>query len=136
MLSRRFWILKGREEVREWENKCKECQRRKFKVSKQIMAPLPAIRLKKPLQAFGRVAVDYGGPFTTIQGRERKRMKRYLCLFTCLLSRAVHLEMAYALDTDSFLNAFYCMVCRRGLPEEVLSDNGTNFSGADGELKA
>lgn len=62
-------------------------------------------------------------------------MKRYLCLFTCLLYRAVHLEMAYALDTDSFLNAFYRMVCRRGRPEEVFSDNGTNFTGAYTELK-
>ena len=135
-LSQRFWILKGREEIRECENNCKECQRRKFKASEQIMAPLPSIRLKKPLQAFGRVSVDYGGPFVTIQGRGRKRTKRYLCLFTCLMSRAVHLEMAYALDTDSFLNAFYRMVCRRGKPEEVLSDNGTNFVGANAELKA
>lgn len=62
-------------------------------------------------------------------------MKRYLCLFTCLTSRAVHLEMAYALDTDSFLNAFYRMASRRGLPDEVISDNGSNFIGAERELK-
>ena len=62
-------------------------------------------------------------------------MKRYLCLFTCLTTRAVHLEMAYALDTDSFLNAFYRMTSRRGLPEEVISDNGSNFVSAERELK-
>ena len=56
-------------------------------------------------------------------------MKRYLCLFTCLTSRDVHLEMAYALDADSFLNAFYRMASRRGLPEEVISDNGGNVIG-------
>ena len=90
-----------------------------------MMAPLPAIRLKKLLRAFIRTAVDYGGPFITIQGRESKRAKRYLCcLFTCLLARAVHLELAYNLETDSFLNAFYRMVNRRGLPEEMNSDNG------------
>ena len=99
------------------------------------MAPFPAIRLKQPLRAFSRVSIDYGGPFITIQGRGRKRAKRYLCLFTCLLSRAVHLEMAYNLDTDSFLNAFYRMTSRRGLPHKVLSDNGTNFVGANTELK-
>jgi len=42
--------------------------------------------------------------------------------------------MAYALDTDSFLNAFYRMVNRRGLPKEMLSDNGGNFVGANKEL--
>ena len=99
------------------------------------MAPLPSIRLKTPFQAFARSSVDFGGPFLTMQGRGKKRVKRYRCLFTCLLSRAVHLEMAYGLDTDSFLNAFYRMVCRRGRPEEVLSDNGTNFVGAEAELK-
>ena len=56
-----------------------------------------------------------------------------VCL-TCLASRAVHLEMAYALDTDSFLNAFYRMANRRGLPKEMLSDNGGNFVGANKEL--
>ena len=99
------------------------------------MAPLPDIRLKLPLRAFDRVSVDFAGPFITKQGRGKRREKRYLCLFTCLVSRAVHLEMAYGLDTDSFINAFYRMVNRRGLPSEVLSDKGTNLVGAVNELK-
>ena len=134
-ISQRFWILRGREEIRECENNCYGCKRRKAKIAKQIMAHFPAIRLKQSLRAFSKVSVDYGGPFITIQGRGRKRAKRYLCLFTCLLSRAVHLEMAYSPDTDSFLNAFYRMTSRRGLPQEVMSDNGTNFVGANTELK-
>ena len=44
--------------------------------------------------------------------------------------------MAFGLDADSFLNAFSRMVSRRGLPQEMISDNGTNFKGADAELKA
>ena len=100
------------------------------------MAPLPAARLKPSLRAFSRSAVDFGGPFMTIQGRGKRREKRYICLFTCLDTRAVHLEMAYGLDTDSFLNAFYRMASRRGVPEEMFSDNGTNFKGADAELKS
>ena len=112
-----------------------ECHRQKVKVAKQIMAPLPDIRLNMPLQAFAHTSVDYGGPFETIQGRGKKCEKRYLCLFTCLASRAVHLEMAYGLDTDSFLNAFFRFVNRRGVPVKMLSDRGTNFVGADKELK-
>ena len=99
------------------------------------MAILPKIRLKMPLRAFARTVVDFGGPFITMQGRGKRRAKRYLCLFTCLTSRAVHLEIAYGLDTDSFLNAFCRMASRRGLPEEMISDNGTNVVGANRELQ-
>ncbi|XP_044172109.1 uncharacterized protein LOC122956527 [Acropora millepora] len=99
------------------------------------MAPLPRIKVKEPLRAFSKIAVDFAGPFFTIQGRGKARQKRYLCLFTCLLSRAVHLELAFGLDTDAFLNAFYRMVNHRGLPQEVVSDNGGNFVGAEKELR-
>ena len=80
--------------------------------------------------------MDYASPFITIQGRGKRRQKRYLCLYTCLTTRAVHLEVAYSLDMDSFLNALYRMISRRGLMEEMYSDNGTNFRAADKELKS
>ena len=134
LLMQRFWIIAGREAVRECEQRCTECRKRKAKPVTPVMAPLPKMRLQSPHRAFGRVAVDYAGPFATIQGRGQRRSKRYLCLFTCLVCRAVHLEMAYSLDTSSFLNAFERMSNRRGLPNEVLSDNGTNFVGGQREL--
>ena len=43
--------------------------------------------------------------------------------------------MAYGLDTDSFMRAFCRMSNHRGLPEEMISDNGTNFVGANEELR-
>ena len=132
-LSVRYWIISAREAIREWERECAECRRLKARTAQQIMAPLA--RLQTSLKAFTRTAVDFGGPFITIQGRGKRREKLYLCLFTCLATRAVHLEIAFGLDTDSFLNAFYRMTSRRGLPEEMFSDNGTNFKGADRELK-
>ena len=47
----------------------------------------------------------------------------------------MHLELAFSPDTDSFLNCFYQMVCRCGLPKEVVSDNRTNFTRAVHKLK-
>ena len=126
-MSTRFWIIPAREEILEWERECASCKRRKAKVAPQIMAPLPPSRLATSLQAFAKAAVDFGGTFMTMQGRGRPRQKRYLCLFTCLVSRAVHLEIAYGLDVDSYLNALNRMINRRGVPDEILSDNGTNF---------
>ena len=62
--------------------------------------------------------------------------KRWLCLFICLLTLAVHLEVAYfGLDTDSFLNAFTGKTSRRGVPRQMISDYGMNFVGAVSELK-
>ncbi|XP_064631640.1 uncharacterized protein LOC135489935 [Lineus longissimus] len=100
----------------------------------QLMAPLPDFRVTIPVRAFSRCGVDYAGPFFVKISRKTSA-KRYICLFTCTTSRAVHLEVAYSLDTSSFLNAFFRMVARRGKPEFVVSDNGTNFVGANRELK-
>ena len=99
------------------------------------MVPLPQIRIKLSIRPFAQTGVDFGGPFVTIQGRGARRQKRYLCLFTCLATRAIHLEMAFGLDTDSFLNAFYRMVNQRGLPREMLSDNVMNFIAAERESR-
>ena len=133
-LCSRYWIIAGREVVCGVEKNCSRCKRLKAKPAQQIMAPLPRHRITPSLRAFARSGVDFAGPFETVQGRGRTRTKRYLCLFTCLTTRAVHLELAYSLDTNSFLNAFYRFVGRRVLPQVVILDNGTNFVGGQREL--
>ena len=69
-LSARFWIISGREVIRQWEKDCMECRRRKAKAAHQIMAPLP-LSLMTSTRAFTRTAVDFGGPYITVQGREK-----------------------------------------------------------------
>ena len=66
------------EEIREWERECNKCQEMKAKSVEQISAPLPKFRLKETLYTFARTEV-----YITIQGREKRQQKRYLCLFTC-----------------------------------------------------
>lgn len=122
--------------VRNVTEACAECRRCfTMKIGHQMMAPLPKMRLQSSLRAFEKVGVDYGGPFLTKQGRGRTRAKRYLYLFTSLTTRAEHLEMAYSLDNDSFINAFTRMKSKRGTPTYVISDNRTNFVGAERELR-
>ena len=134
-ISQRFWVISAREEIRSWERECNKCKKRKTTLGCQVMAPLPQCRLRFSFRPFNQCAVDYAGPFVTIRGRGKARQKRYLCLFTCLAPRAVHLEMAWSLDTESFLNAFTRFTSRRGVPTEVVSDNDTNFVGAVNELR-
>ena len=102
MLSTKYWIIAACEEIMDWERECAICKKRKAKQAEQIMAPLPIIRLKPSLRAFVQTPVDLAGLFITKQGRGKSRCKRYLCLFTCLATRAVHLEMVYGSDSDSF----------------------------------
>ena len=70
----------------------------------------------------------------TIQGRVKHRQKRYLFLFTYLTIRAIHLEIAFAMDTKKFLNALYRMVNYHRLLMEMISDYANNFIGTEREL--
>ncbi|CAG2212810.1 unnamed protein product [Mytilus edulis] len=63
-------LMKRREEIREYEHECYTCRKKKAKVAEQVMAPLPEIRFKTPLHAFARTAVDFSGPFITVQAEE------------------------------------------------------------------
>ena len=101
--------------------------------SPQFIAPLPTPRVTPGRTPFASCGVDYAGPLLTRVGRSNT--KRSICLFTCLATSAVHLEMACALDIDSFLEAFTRFSNQRGTPKELCSDNATNFVGANKELR-
>ena len=97
------------------------------------MADLPRPRLGYQSPPFTHTGVDYFGPMLVRHGR--KTEKRYGALFTCMTTRAVHIEIAHSLDTDSYLMAMRRMMARRGRPAHIWSDNGTNFVGAERELR-
>ncbi|KAL2093037.1 hypothetical protein ACEWY4_010349 [Coilia grayii] len=102
-------------------------------MGQQKMADLPVERVVPDLPAFTNVGVDYFAPVEVKKGRGR--VKRYGVLFTCLPSRAVDLEVAYALYTYSCINAMWRFMCRRGQISHLISDNGTNFIRAERELR-
>ena len=82
---------------------CVTCCTLRGKLQEQRMAELPHDRLET-VPPFTNCVVDYFGPFVIREGR--KDLKRYGVLFTCMASRAVHVEVATTLETDSFSNAF------------------------------
>lgn len=97
------------------------------------MADLPKERIVPDLPPFTNVGVDYFGPVGIKRGRAT--CKRYEVLFTCMASRAVHLEVANSLETDACINAIRRFISRRGQVVHIRSDNGTNFIGAERELR-
>ena len=132
-LRRKYWIIKGSAAVRKSIGKCISCVKRNSAVGKQLMADLPSCRLQFDKPPFSCTGVDYFGPLSVKQGRSV--VKRYGCVFTCLTTRAVHIEIAHSLNTDSFINALRRFIARRGRPSSIFSDNGTNFVGAEKVLR-
>ncbi|KAH7721647.1 Pao retrotransposon peptidase family protein-like protein [Aphelenchoides avenae] len=95
---------------------------------------LPSARVN-PSRPFSKVGVDYFGPVllksNPADGTPSAVIgKYYVCLFTCLCVRAVHCELVPNLTTEQFFHAFKRFTARRSYPDEVLSDNGTNFLAA------
>ena len=97
------------------------------------MAPLTKARVTPGRLALACAGLDFAGPFIT-QSR-RKSNKRCLCLFTCMAFRIVHLEIAFALDSDSFLQCFSRFCSRCITSEHVFSGSGSNFVGPEWELR-
>ncbi|CAK1595921.1 unnamed protein product [Parnassius mnemosyne] len=99
------------------------------------MGSLPAVRCT-PARPFLHSGVDYAGPINirTSKGRGYHAYKGYICVFVCMVTRAIHLEAVSDLSTQGFLAAFRRFVSRRGHCSQIWSDNGTNFVGAAREL--
>ena len=98
------------------------------------MCDIPEDRLEC-CTPFTFCSVDLFGPFTIKEGRSKK-VKRYGVLFTCMSSRAIHLETVISLETDSSLNACTEMFLKsQGPVRQIRNDQGTNFVGARRELK-
>lgn len=114
------------------KHECQKCKNRKVKPQPPEMASLPFGRLAVGFRPFTFCGVDYFGPMEIIIGRRVE--KRWGCLFTCLTIRAVHLEIAHSISTDSFIKCLRNFISLRGRPTEMFSDPGTNFVGADNTL--
>ena len=65
----------------------------------------------------------------------QKEAKKYGALYTCLSSRAIHIEAVHLLSTDSFILSLRCFIGRRGIVRMIRLDNGANSVGASAELE-
>lgn len=136
VLARRYWILAARSKIRSRIFKCVTCFRHRPHFISPLMADLPAARVT-PSKPFSSTGVDYAGPFNTkvIHLRGARQIKVYLCIFICLSTKAVHLEVVTDLTTEAFIAALSRFISRRGRCSDIYSDCGTNFVGAAAELR-
>jgi hypothetical protein len=139
-LSWTYWILSARQVIRQIVHRCVRCFRVSPKPSYPLMGDLPAVRVN-PSPPFWNSGMDFCGPFLVRPYSLRKAplVKVYLCIFICLSTKAVHLEVAHDLSAQSFVDVLKRFISRRGIPNKLYSDCGTNFIGGrsllDKELK-
>jgi len=132
----KYWILGGRTPVRSFILRCVRCARYRQIRAQQLMGQLPKSRVT-PSRPFLNTGVDYAGPVVikTWRGRAAKTYKGYLAIFVCLATSAVHIEVVTEYTTEAFISAYKRFTARRGICATLQSDCGTNFVGADRELR-
>ena len=129
--ARGYWVVGLNGLVKTMIYKCVTCRGLRGKTTTQKMADLPPDRAEcQP--PFTYCGMDLFGPFLVKE--RRTTIKRYGVIFTCLTTRAVHIEMAYTLTTDSFIQSLRKFLSIRGPARLLRCDNGTNFVGANREL--
>ena len=131
----RFWIIGISRIMRGIVSRCVTCRRKLMATCTQEMSPLPIERIQ-PSPPFMAVCIDYFGPFQ-IKGEVQKRVrgKGYGVLITCLVVRAVYLDVAVDYSTDAFLQVLRRFASTRGWPKKIFSDGGTQLVGASRELR-
>ena len=89
-----------------------------------LMPPIPTERVSASAP-FTYTGVDYFGPlFIRTKGESQKV---WVCLYTCLVVRAVHLELMYDMSAYQFLLGFRRFRAQHGKPCKIISDNAAHF---------
>uniref|UniRef100_A0A914X7S0 Integrase catalytic domain-containing protein n=1 Tax=Plectus sambesii TaxID=2011161 RepID=A0A914X7S0_9BILA len=125
-VRKEYWLLKGRSEIRKIiSRQCYIC--RKYTARPFSLPPLPALPKERVQQStpFEYTGLDYLGPLWVKEGGDKTKM--WICLFTCLVTRAIHLEPVMDLTAQQFLNCVRRFIARRSRPRFIISDNAPQF---------
>ena len=102
------------------------------------MANLPNIHLQSHVKPFSNTALDYFGPIQAKTSRKTRRnqgtLNTYEVIFTCLNTRAIHIELSGGLSTVSFILSLRRFLALIGHVNVMQSDNETNLIGAVKEI--
>ena len=128
-----YWVPSQRPVARKVIKECRVCRRELSKPAIPKMAPLPSVRVTGDEPVWISTGCDLFGPFWVKV--KRSRMKVWLIIFCSLSIRAVHFEILSSLTSDAFIMSLRRFISRRGEVKTLCMDRGTNFVGAEPELK-
>ena len=135
-MRERYWVLRGREQVKCVIHKCITCKKLEGIPFTTTYSPdLPQFRVDEG-QPVIHVGIDFAGPLYVKSDKvDDDNSKTYLCIFTCASTRAVHVELVRSLKVESFLHAFCHFCACRGLTSTVISDNAKMYKSAAKEIR-
>ena len=138
ILRQSIWPTGGRELCKKITSSCRDCHRRRFQPMHQLMADLPLLRFNRTAP-FCHTSVDMFGPIkvrmSSVNTRGSKTEERYGAIFTCMVTRAVHLVVTESMSASDFLNSLRAFESIRGRCQLLYSDNGKNFIAAAKQVK-
>ncbi len=132
-----LWLIGGKRCINSILHACVTCRKLRGKLEMQKMSDLPPERLSVS-PPFTYTGLDVFGPWTVVARRTRGGQalsKRWAVLFTCMSTRAVHIEVIMSMDSSSCINALRRFFAIRGPAKQLQSDCGTNFIGACNEIE-
>lgn len=141
VLRKEYWLVHGRREVYRIINKC--CMRCKINKTEKTYEPpeeppLPEFRVTETSHPFQYIGIDVFGHMWVYAPEglpeNEGKVKRWVLLFTCLVTRAVHFEILEGMDTLDIISAIKRFISRRGTPTLILSDNAPQFHLVNGAL--
>lgn len=132
-LRAKFQISRVRALLNKVRASCQKCKILFPKPIEPLMGDLPKARISPYTAPFTYTGIDYCGPFPVTVKRSTE--KRWVALFTCLTTRAIHTEIAHGLDADNCVMCIRNFMLIRGQPNTFYSDCGTNFVAADKILR-
>lgn len=116
-IRRIFWIVRGRNLVKDAIRLCVKCRKMNARRLEQVIGPLPKPRLEAYNPPFTFTGVDLFGPLAVKWGRSTA--KTWGCLFTCMNTLAVYLDVVPSLEADDFIMVLRQISSRRGAPKEM-----------------
>ena len=128
-LRSKYWVLNSRKLIHSVVRGCVLCNRLESKPFRSVESPqLPEFRVQKS-PPFLNVGCDYLGPLMVRDVFESNNdmHKVEVVLYTCAVTRAVHLDLVPDLSASAFLRSFKRFINRRGIPKLIISDNATCF---------
>ena len=132
-LRSKYWVPKGRQEVKRVLSECATCKKLKGKpYSSPPTSALPEFRVREA-PPFSRVGVDFAGPLY-VKSKMGGMEKVYIALFSCCVTRAIHLELVEDLSAAAFRRCLRRFTARRGTPALVVSDNAKTFQATEKAL--
>ena len=137
-VRRDVWVIKVRRIAAAIDSRCRICLEKRKRTAGQSMGDLPDYRVQPLQPAFSAVCMDLFGPLIIkddcVKKGPRVRKKVYGVLYTCLATRAVHLDVAIDYGTEAVLHTVRRLLALRGDTRLIISDPGSQLVSASSEL--